>query len=336
MINSFILIFVFVLFVALAGLFAGAETGMYQLSRLRLRLGVEKKIFSYVLLSKALRDGQATLQSMLIGTNLTYYFGTSFLTYFFLNRLQNEQASELLVTLVATPIFFVFSELIPKNVFFYSADKLMPNVALVIFIFHKFFTWCGIVPVLKKLSHFVAQSIHSSVLQRPTVAAAQRRYIEAIIHDTKEEGFLSPTQTDIINRLVSIPNIRIRTVMTPVSRVQMVDINSDRQDLLKKLRKSVFARLPVYQARTTNIVGFINIYDCLHSEQNFTDLHQFVKPIKKLSAEVTVLDALNIMRTENQKIVLITRTSHLAMEKPLGIMTMKDLVEELLGELVEW
>jgi CBS domain containing-hemolysin-like protein len=42
------------------------------------------------------------------------------------------------------------------------------------------------------------------------------------------------------------------------------------------------------------------------------------------------------MQKENQKIVLVTRVGHLGRERQIGIVTMKDLVEELLGELAEW
>jgi len=70
--------------------------------------------------------------------------------------------------------------------------------------------------------------------------------------------------------------------------------------------------------------------------QEFTDLRNFTKPIRRLPADITVSDAISIMQKENQKIVLVTRVSHVGREKPVGIVTMKDLVEELLGELAEW
>ena len=52
--------------------------------------------------------------------------------------------------------------------------------------------------------------------------------------------------------------------------------------------------------------------------------------------DITVIDAIDYMRKENQKILLVTRAGLAGREKPLGIVTMKDLVEELLGELAEW
>ena len=51
---------------------------------------------------------------------------------------------------------------------------------------------------------------------------------------------------------------------------------------------------------------------------------------------MSVIDATNIMQKENHKIVLVIKAGRLGGEKPVGIVTMKDLVEELLGELAEW
>ena len=116
----------------------------------------------------------------------------------------------------------------------------------------------------------------------------------------------------------------------------MVDMNSDKPALLNKLKKSAFTRLPVYDRQPANIVGFINIYEALNSAEDFTKLNNLIKPIRKLHADTTVTEAINTMQNENQKIVLVTKTGRTAREKPIGIVTMKDLVEELLGELTEW
>ncbi|MHC4488968.1 MAG: DUF21 domain-containing protein, partial [Planctomycetota bacterium] len=121
MFNSIVLILAIVFFVILAGLFAGAETGLYRLSRLRLRLGIERKRFPFVILGHCLHDSAGLLLSMLIGTNLAYYLVTSIVTNIFLNKVGAERAAELFAALVTVPVLFVFSELIPKNLFYYRA-----------------------------------------------------------------------------------------------------------------------------------------------------------------------------------------------------------------------
>jgi len=309
---------------------------MYRLSRLRLRLGVEKKRLSFILLSRIMHDSPALLFSMLIGTNLAYYLATSIVTILLLNKLQSEHSAELLATLLAAPLLFVFSELIPKNIFFYRADTLMPYLSPVLFGFYKLFSWCGVVWLLKGLSDVFGRLTGSPISSKATTTATQQSHIRAILQDTREESFLSPVQTDIIGRLVGISNVSTRAVMTPITKTWTVDINSDRQMLLEKLKKCPFTHLPVVDRRSADVVGFIDIYDCLSWPGRFTDLYRFVKPIRRLGANTTVIDAINVMQSEKQKIILVTKSGHAGREKPVGIVTMKDLVEELIGELAEW
>ena len=118
MIHSAILILAFTFFVVLAGLFNGSETGLYRLSRLRLRLGVERKRLPFVMLGKCIHDSSGLLLSMLIGTNLAHYFATSIITWILLTKLATEHTTEIVTTIITAPVLFVFSELIHKNIFF--------------------------------------------------------------------------------------------------------------------------------------------------------------------------------------------------------------------------
>ena len=335
MVNNAVLISAVVFLIILAGLFAGAETGLYRLSRLRLRLGVEKKRLSFVILGRCLRDSSGLLLSMLICTNLAYYLTTSIVTYVFL-KAGTEHRAELFATLLTAPTLFVFSELIPKNIFFYRADSLMPYLSPLLYVFHKLLSFCGVVPLLKFISGFFVRLAGAASSPKSVITSAQRHKVQAILQDTREEGILSSVQTDIINRLVSISNIRIKSVMIPIDNVQMVDVNSDNSALLSKLKKCAFTRLTVIENRAENIIGFINIYETLSSSEQFANLQKFVKPIRKVDANTTVTDTINIMQRENQKIVLVTKIGRAGQERPIGIVTMKDLVEELLGELAEW
>ena len=336
MLNNAILIILFVVCVITAGIFSGAETGMYQLSRLRLRLGVEKRRLSFVILGKSLQDSPGLLLSMLTGTNLAHYLATSIVTYVLLRELQAEHTAEFLATVITAPVLFVFSELIPKNIFFYRADFLMPFFSPFLFAAHKLFSWCQIVGLLKSISGVFARLTGAVSLPKAAATTVHYPHIKAIIHETTEEGLLSPVQTDIINRLASLLHLNIKAVMTPVSKVQTVDESFDKSALLDKLNRCVFTRLPVTGRPSEDIIGFVNIYEALSSPEELTDLREFIKPIRRLGADTNVTEAISIMQREHEKIVLVTRTSRTGGERPIGIATMKDLVEELLGELAEW
>jgi putative hemolysin len=336
MIGNIVLASAVVFFVVLAGLFAGSETGMYQFSRLRLRLGIEKKRLPFIILGNCLSDSQGLLLSMLIGTNLAHYLTTSIVTSVFLGKVQTEHTAEFFATILTVPILFIFAELIPKNMFFYRADLLMPYISPVLYFFHKLLNWCGIVPALKLISGFFARLVGLAASSRTFIATAQRHKVQAILQDTHEEGILSPVQSDIINRLVGISHVHIGSVMIQIQNVETVDVNSDDSALLNKLNKCAFTRLPVTEERAGNVIGFVSIYDALSSSEKFSDLRSFTKPIRKLDADMAVIDAMNIMQKENHKIALVIRAGHFGRQRPVGIVTMKDLVEELLGELAEW
>lgn len=336
MIDNSILILAFAFLVVLAGLFAGAETGLYRLSRLRLRLGVEKKHLSYILLGRCLHDRPGLLFSMLIGNNLSHYLATSIVTGILLAVVSTEHTAEIITTAITAPLLFVFAELIPKNIFFYRSDPLMPYVAPILYVFHKFLSLCGVIGLLKFISTFFARLAGSAYSSKTAITSAQRHTVQAFLQDTHEEGILSSVQTDIVNRLVKVSNVRLKLVMIPFDKVQTIDVNSDRLAVLNVLKKSAFTRLPVTEGQPGNVIGFIYIYETLSSSQKFSDLRHFIKPIEKLDTDTTVIDAINYMQKENQKIFLVTRAGPAGHEKPLGIVTMKDLVEELLGELAEW
>ncbi len=334
MINNILLFLLVICMIVLAGLIGGAEIGLYQLSRLRLRLQVEKKRFLFIMLSKVVRDSSSMLLTMLVATNIIHYFTTSIVIYVLVAKLQIKGNTEFYATLITAPVLFVYCELIPKNIFFYRADTILPFLSPMLFVFHKLLSYCGIVPMLRAFANFFARLTGSHSTSNTIIQKSQRHHIDAILKDTHDEGLLSSVQSEIINRIVSIPTINLRSVMIPTNKTQMVPITSSKAILIDMFSKVPFTRLLVYDRFKSNIVGFVEIYDCLSGDNDFNNLNNFLKPIRKINTNTPLTQAVKIMQQEKHKIALIIKTSQ--SQKPLGIVTMKDLIEELFGELVEW
>jgi CBS domain containing-hemolysin-like protein len=118
--------------------------------------------------------------------------------------------------------------------------------------------------------------------------------------------------------------------------VTTVPVNTDRGRLFEMLKRTPYSRLPVYEGGVENVIGYINIFECLTREESFEDLRGFVAPLRRVDANTTVIDAINLMQKEKEKILLVSRASYTGRARPVGIVTMKDLAEELVGELAEW
>lgn len=334
--EQLLLIIIGIIVIIISGLFSGSEIGMYRLSRLKMRLGVEKRNILFVMLEKCINDAGGLLLTILIGNNLTHYIITCIATILILSWTNTVQATEIIATVITAPLLFIFAELIPKNIFFYRADYLMPLCAPLLFILHKTFSLTGIAAAFKWFANLFGKIIGLSPPPKNILSNASQHYVKAVIRETKEEAFLTTVQTDIMDRVVTIPSINLGSVMTPVADVYMVNIKTDSSALLNELKRHYYTRIPVFEYSPSNIIGFINIYQALCSNRKFRDLSEFIQPIQGFYEYTPVLDAIDNMKKEHQKIALVTRPDVSGKHKPVGIVTMKDLAEELLGELAEW
>jgi putative hemolysin len=323
------------LLVLLAGLFEGAETGIYRLSRLRLRLSVERRQWLSILLAKVMEDSSGLLLSLLVGTTLAHYIATSFVTGMFLDLVTSEQAAEVYATIVMTPLLFVFSQLIPKNAFLYGADVLTSVLSPLLYVNYQVLKWCGVVPLLRGASGLFGKLIRAPAVDQAMITSTRAREVKALVRDTQEEGLLSRVQMEMVDRIVNLPRLRLSAAMIPLDRVESVNIRHNRAALLTELSRQALTRLLVWRDSPENIVGFIDIYEALGLETPFESLEGLVRPLRTLDADTPIVDAIDMMRREERKIILVTRR-RAAHEAPAGIVTMKDLVEELVGELAAW
>jgi putative hemolysin len=330
---------VVVLLICLGAFFAGSETGIYRLSRFNLRLGAEQKRPFYILLTDLIKDGQGLVLSVLIGNNLANYLATSTVTYLLLSKAANAHTAELYATVIMTPLLFVFVDIIPKSVYYYRADSLMPRFAPLLWLFNKIFTWSGIVKFLKMISGILNRILGLSPNSSAAISATGRHHIRQIIQETRDEGIVSSIQLDIMHRLVNAGGMPVREIMIGFSRVKKLNLKTDRTALLANLKRYAFSRLPVYKDAPTNIVGYINTYEALGQGRKFSSLDSFLKPLEQVSSTATVVEAINIMRRKNHRMLLVVQgPAHSRKDKAklLGIVTIKDLVGVLTGELGHW
>lgn len=320
-----------VLLFALSAFFAGTETGVYRLSRLRLRIGVEQQKQTFCLLSKLLHDGRGLILSLLVGNNLVNYCLTSLVTVMLLNRLDDNHTAEIYATAIITPTLFIFGEIVPKILYYHKANTFMPALAWGTWLAHRVFTFSGIVPVLKGIAHLLSRLFRSQVNTTAAVDATQRHQVRQIIHETQEEGLLTEQQKEMMERLVDLGNVSIGSVMVALKNVEMVPIDTAGKDLLEHLRKTTHTRQLVYEHQRHNIAGFINIYETLASVEN-DSIRNTVQELTTIDQYKTVLEAIDIMRNRRCSFALVTEHAK-PHNKPVGIVTMTDLVEELTGEL---
>jgi len=325
---QFILI---ILLIVLSAFFAGTETGIYRLSRFRVRVGREKGSSLYKMLFRTLQDGQGLILSLLMGNNLVNNLLTALTTFMFLQVVSAEHLAGIYATAVLTPVLFVFGEMIPKNVFYYKADTLVPAMAWLNWFFYRLFTLSGAVWILKSCSRILSRLFGLKIDTAHAVDASKRHQVHQIIHETREEGLLSGAQKQMMNRLMDIPHMPVDQAMAKLQDVEMVSVDTDRQGLLEQLKTSRFTRQLVYRTGRNQIVGSIHIYRVLAKNAPSVNLADEVEPLPELDRNITIMDAINRLRDLRERMALVVDSAGKE-KRPVGIVTLPDLTEEIIGE----
>jgi putative hemolysin len=306
-----------------SALFSGAETGLYCLNRIRLRFRAQQGDRSAVRLQYLLRDTRETIIAVLIGTNVAHFAVTAIFTRF-LGR-SGFHSPQIASTLILAPLLFVFAETLPKNIFQQKADMLTYRVEPILtalrYLFYPF------VIVLSGITSLVALAF--SRKGQPADTLLTRQGLHFFFRET--HGTLTPYLGQITENIMSLHRITLADVMIPLARAVTVDASIGNEALEQVMRQARFSRLPVYEGSPGNLVGILNCFDYLYEERRREGIRHLVRPVIHLERSTPIHVALHRMQAGRNLMAIVTD----ARGRAVGIVTLKDLVEEIVGELAE-
>ena len=314
-----------------SGFYSGAETGVYCLHRIRLRLQAERGVPAARRLTRLLNDERGLIAVTLAGTNLSNYLTTVCVAYALVNLLDiSPGQTELLTTAIVTPIVFVFGEVLPKNIFQRDADRLMVRGSRLLWISNGVFRATGVIRLLR----FISDRLIAVTARRRTADESSidpRRQMSSLLREGVAEGLLTPEQSGIIDRVMALASVQIGAVMIPRDRMVAVPVDATREQFIEQVRTRSYSRLPVYRGDTASIVGVVNVHEALSSQADW-GLQRLLHEPAVLRPDQSVPSALLHMQRARRAMAVVTDRSGTC----VGIVTLKDLVEEIVGELSAW
>jgi len=310
--------------VVMCAIYCGLETGIYVLNKVRLDLHAEGR-HSARQLKGMLGNPNNTLAVLLIGTNIAAYLTTFAVSAMFLLAGAGGR-TEWYTIATATPLLFVLGESVPKNVFQRAGESLVYRLVWVLRVSSVVFNAVGLAPLVRGFAWLCLRLVG----ERAPRQTSGRQYLLTIVADSAASGVLTHSQTVMADRVMHIGQVTLGQVMTPIDRVKAISPETTREELLGSLAAHDFSRLPVLGGDGA-IVGVINIYDVLLDESVSQPASVMTAP-PDLPSETTVTDALYQMRQANAAMAVVTDSS----DGHVGIVTVKDLVEEIVGELAVW
>ena len=241
----------------------------------------------------------------------------------------NNQVAFVLVTVILSYFTLVFGELVPKRIAMQNPEKIsmifiqpVSFVAKIASPFVRLLTFSTNI-VLKAIG-IDTQNLEDEI---------SKDEIKTLVAQGQAHGIFNLQEKDMINSIIEFDNKQASEIMTPRIDVFSIDITDDPSEYLSELLETKFSRIPVYEDNVDNIIGILYIKDFLK------------EAVKSGASEVNIRSLLvsSYLVPENKDIdelfkELQAQQKHIAVLIDeyggfSGIVTLEDLVEEVMGEI---
>lgn len=228
-------------------------------------------------------------------------------------------------TIITTMVLFFAGEMLPKSI----AKKYAENVAMFCAAPLKFFM--TVFSPLSRLLSAIGTGVSEMVKGEPELSVTEDELYD-IIEDMTEEGTLDEEQGDLISSAIQFADLTVESVITPRMDIVSVDIDDSLEDILAVIRSCSHSRLPVCRGSADNIVGILQIRKFIKAYLKNRDSLELASLIDEafFIYQGTKLDDVLPLMTKNRQSIAIVTDNY---GGTLGLVTIEDVVEEIVGEI---
>lgn len=321
--DSWLSWFFIVLLLALAAYFAVAETAVTSVSRIRLRTRLERGERRAEKALYILDNFDQAISSMLIGTNIAH-ISIATLTTVLVTRIWG-QSWVALGTIVCTVAVFFAGEMLPKSIGKRYSERSILTVAPSLCFFMRIFA--PLAKVLSAAGQFFARHFHGE----PEVTVTEDELYD-IIETMTDKGGLDSQQGELVHSALEFGQVTVERVFTPRVDVTALNVTASQEEVLTAIRSARHSRLPVYEGNIDNIIGvlqirrYIRVYLRAKEPPNLRDILDEPCFVHQSVSIDELLEELN-----RRKLSMAIVTDHYG--GTVGIITVEDILEELVGEI---
>ena len=321
-IGTLVIIFFMIVFSAF---FSASETAYTSANKIRLRSKAENGKKSAARALKIIEKYDKTLTTILIGNNIVNILTSSLATVLFIDLLKDADKGSVASTVVVTIVVLIFGEILPKTLAKSHAESFACGISGIMSFLMTVFTPLSAIFILLQKG---ANKLFAS--KNKEVSMTEQELI-SIIDEIEDEGVLEEQEGSLVRSALEFDETIVSEVITPRVNIVAVEINSDTEKVKDLFIKEQYSRLPVYEKTVDHIVGVITQHDFFEKivrGESFTisDIMQDTLHIPNL---MKISDVLKQMQ-KNKLHLAVVVDQYGGTE---GIVTLEDIIEELVGEI---
>ncbi len=311
------------LLLLLAAYFAAAETSMATVSRIRLKARLDQ---GDLRARKALyiQDNfDLAISAILIGTNITHISVATLVTMLVTRRWGMSFVA--LGTILCTIAVFFVGEMLPKSLGKRYSESLALSTAASLRFFMTLFR-----PLAALLTR-VGGALASLVKSEPEITVTEDELYD-VIENLTDEGGLSEERGDLVRSALEFADVPVESVLTARVDVSALDVDDSPEEILTVIRRERHSRLPVYEGSIDNIIGVLQIrrYIKAYLQQgSAAELRPLLDAPCFVHQSTSIDEVLSTLSRRKLNMAVVTDNYG----GTLGVVTVEDILEELVGEI---
>ncbi len=318
-ISSYILLLVLM---ALSFYFSASEMAFSTASRVRMKNYAANGNKQAKTVLKILEQYDRALSGVLVGNNVVNIASSSLTTVIFTNLLGD--IGPTVSVIVTSVIVLIFCEILPKNIARLNPEAFALKTANILYWYIKIFA-----PVIAFFG--IANKFFAKRNTEDAQPSMTEEELKVMIEEIEDEGVLEQQESELVQSALEFDDISVQEVLTPRVDLAAVEINDAPEHIKDVFMQEGYSRLPVYEKTIDNIVGILHekefLIALLKEEnicvRNLMKTPLYVPPTKKISALLKELQ-------KNKTHMAVVTDQY---GGTMGIITLEDILEELVGEI---
>lgn len=319
--RSFITIIIVLLL--MAAYFAIAETAFASVSRVKLKARLDKGDARAKKALRVLDNFEKAITTILIGTNIVHIVIAAMVTVFVTHKWGISAVT--VSTIITTIMVFFMGEMLPKSIAKKYSERLALATAGSLCIFMTIFG-----PLASVLTAIGKQA--AKLTKGDSEVSVTEEELYDIIEDMTNEGSLDVQQSELVNSALQFADVTAGAVLTARVDLSAVNVDWSPEELVAFIKTQKHSRLPVYKGTIDHIIGVLQIRKYLKAyirQESVPDLRSLLDDAYFVHHSMKIDELLSIMSTKKLNLAIVTDN----FGGTLGIVTIEDILEEMVGEI---
>jgi len=314
----------FCFLLCLSAFFSASETALMSLSKIRLIHMLEEKVRGASVINQLRENPNKLLGTILVGNNIVNIGASSIATVLAIEYFGDTGAG--IATGITTILVLIFGEITPKSLAAQKSEKVSLIVAKPILVLTYLLN--PIVFVFTQISSLFMRLLgYKSNADLPAITEEE---LKSMVNLGEEEGVIEDHEKKMICNVFDFGDQLVKDVMIQRMDIIAIDMNASYDEIIKIIKNEQYSRYPIYSKRIDNIVGILNVKELVYRDpEELFDIKKFVKKPYYTFEFTNTSELFNEMKK---------RRTHMAIVLDeyggtAGIVTIEDLVEEIVGEI---